>query len=219
MDGQPIRRHADVSVGNADFGCQCGILVRQGFAHGFPEAGGPCGEKAGGDTRGAMVPLYEHILAGLVVFGGEVARGHLRRDHVLVRRPEQGAGRGVAQQLRHRDKLLLIVQATYRGVGGSFPCFRAGEHTIEALRQRFQPDMTQQQYARFASNLIDNSLANWRTDAYDCVSGAAAPRVEPSASSALASPLSLLSDSRYGVRRRLWCAFPSQYQRCCLGIL
>ena len=78
--------------------------------------------------------------------------------------------RGFQEARRHRDKLLLIAQATYKGVGGSFPCFRAGEHTLEALRQRFQPDMTPQQYARFASNLIDNSLDNWRTGAYDCVS-------------------------------------------------
>jgi len=76
--------------------------------------------------------------------------------------------RGFQEARRHRDKILLIVQATYRGVGGSFPCFRAGENTIESLRLRFQPDMTEQQYARYASNLIDNSLENWRTDAYDC---------------------------------------------------
>jgi phosphatidylinositol 4-kinase len=76
--------------------------------------------------------------------------------------------RGFQEARRHRDKVLLIVHAAYRGVGGSFPCFRAGESTVEAMRQRFQPDMTQQQYARYAANLIDNALDNWTTGAYDC---------------------------------------------------
>ena len=87
--------------------------------------------------------------------------------------------RGFQEARRHRDKLLLIAQATYKGVGGSFPCFRAGDHTLDALRQRFQPDMTPQQYARFASNLIDNSLDNWRTGAYDCVSDHALAHLPP----------------------------------------
>ena len=45
---------------------------------------------------------------------------------------------------------------------------RQGEAAIDAMRQRFQPSMTQQQYARFAAGLIDGSLDNWRTGAYDC---------------------------------------------------
>ena len=53
--------------------------------------------------------------------------------------------RGFQEARRHREKLLLIVQATYRGVAGSLACFRAGESTIDAMRQRFQPGMTQQQ--------------------------------------------------------------------------
>ena len=76
--------------------------------------------------------------------------------------------RGFQEARKHRDKLLLIVRATYRGVNGQLPCFRAGEAAIDAMRQRFQPSMTQQQYARFAAGLIDGSLDNWRTGAYDC---------------------------------------------------
>jgi len=76
--------------------------------------------------------------------------------------------RGFQEARRHREKVLLLVQATFRGVGGSFPCFRAGENTIDSMRQRFQPEMTQQQYARYAASLIDNSLDNWTTGAYDC---------------------------------------------------
>ena len=39
---------------------------------------------------------------------------------------------------------------------------------VEAMRQRFRPEMTQQQFSRFAASLIDGSLDNWRTGAYDC---------------------------------------------------
>ena len=76
--------------------------------------------------------------------------------------------RGFQEARRHMDKLLLIVQATYRGTGGNLPCFRAGAPAIEAMRTRFQPDMSNQAYARFAAGLIDASLDNWRTGAYDC---------------------------------------------------
>lgn len=76
--------------------------------------------------------------------------------------------RGLQEARKHREKLLLIVQATYRGVDGQLPCFRAGEQAIEAMRARFQPEMSQQQYARFAAGLIDGSLDSWTTTAYDC---------------------------------------------------
>ena len=76
--------------------------------------------------------------------------------------------RGFQEARKHREKLLLIVAATYRGVDGCLPCFRAGEATLEAMRARFQPEMSQQQYAKFAAGLIDVSLGSWRTGAYDC---------------------------------------------------
>ena len=96
--------------------------------------------------------------------------------------------RGFQEARRHRDKLLLIVQSTYRGVDGALPCFRAGEHTIEALRQRFQPDMTNQQYARFAAGLIDGSLDNVRPR----------PRAAARACARLAAPSSPAPRTREG---------------------
>ena len=76
--------------------------------------------------------------------------------------------RGFQEARRHREKLLLIVQATYTGVDGQLPCFRAGQTALEAMRERFKPEMSPQQYARFAASLIDSSLDNWTTGAYDC---------------------------------------------------
>ena len=76
--------------------------------------------------------------------------------------------RGLQESRRHMEKLLLLVTAMFKGVHGALPCFRNGEATIEAMRSRFHPDLTEQQFARFAAGLIDGSLDNWRTGAYDC---------------------------------------------------
>ena len=72
--------------------------------------------------------------------------------------------RGFQEARRHMDKLLLIVRATYLGVGGKLPCFHAGEATVEAMRQRFHPEMSNQRYARFAAELIDGSIDNCECD-------------------------------------------------------
>jgi len=76
--------------------------------------------------------------------------------------------RGFLEARRHKDKLLRAVRATYVGVGGALPCFRAGEATIEAMAQRFQPAMSKDAYARFADSLVAESFNNWRTRTYDC---------------------------------------------------
>ena len=64
------------------------------------------------------------------------------------------------------DRFVASAQAA--GVGGQLPCFRAGEKAVDDMRQRYRPEMTQQQFSRFAASLIDGSLDNWRTGAYDC---------------------------------------------------
>ena len=76
--------------------------------------------------------------------------------------------RGFQEARKHREKLLLIVEAFYKGTRGSLPCFRAGRATIEQLEGRFHPEMSHQQYARHAAQLIDASIDHWRTNAYDC---------------------------------------------------
>ena len=75
--------------------------------------------------------------------------------------------RGFLEARRQQEKLLLAVRATYAGCGGVMPCFHAGEGAVEALRGRFHPEMTQNQYSRFVNKLINASLDNWRTRAYD----------------------------------------------------
>jgi len=75
--------------------------------------------------------------------------------------------RGLLEARRHQEKLLLSVRATYDGVGGQLPCFRAGEAAIDAMRARFQNHMTTQQFAKFAGNLVHESFDHWRTRTYD----------------------------------------------------
>ena len=75
--------------------------------------------------------------------------------------------RGLLEARRHQEKLLLSVRATYDGVGGQLPCFRAGEAAIDAMRARFQNQMTTQQFAKFAGNLVHESFDHWRTRTYD----------------------------------------------------
>jgi hypothetical protein len=36
------------------------------------------------------------------------------------------------------------------------------------MRQRFQPHLSDVQAARFAANLVSESLDHWRTRTYDC---------------------------------------------------
>jgi len=109
--------------------------------------------------------------------GFESAPFKLTREWVEIMGGEQSSWfshfrnlvvRGYLEARRHREKLLLSVIASFRGCGGSLPCFRAGESAIEAMRQRFQPKLNEGQAARFAANLIDESLDHWRTRGYDC---------------------------------------------------
>ena len=76
--------------------------------------------------------------------------------------------RGMLEARRHQEKLLLSVRATFIGVGGQLPCFRAGEQTIEAMEQRFRNDLSPQQFAKFAGRLVNESLDHWSTRTYDC---------------------------------------------------
>lgn len=60
------------------------------------------------------------------------------------------------------------MRATYVGVGGQLPCFRAGEATLDALQARFHNEMDEKQFAKFAGELVQQSFDHWRTRTYDC---------------------------------------------------
>ena len=39
---------------------------------------------------------------------------------------------------------------------------------LAALEERFHPELSEREAARFAAGLVGASLDNWRTGAYDC---------------------------------------------------
>mmetsp|Transcript_22479 Transcript_22479/g.57045 ORF Transcript_22479/g.57045 Transcript_22479/m.57045 type:complete len:787 (+) Transcript_22479:66-2426(+) len=75
--------------------------------------------------------------------------------------------RGFVEARRHRGKILQIVQTTLDFGGARWPCFRAGQASVNALQQRFQPDMTATQYTNHVINLINDAQGNFRTRCYD----------------------------------------------------
>lgn len=46
---------------------------------------------------------------------------------------------------KHADKFLTLAQITLEGAGRDMPCFVGGLRAIEALRARFQPDLSRRQ--------------------------------------------------------------------------
>lgn len=75
--------------------------------------------------------------------------------------------RGFVEARRHQEKILQIVQTTLDFGGAKWPCFRAGQAAIDALRARFQPDMSMQQYTNHVINLVDQAEGSFRTRCYD----------------------------------------------------
>ena len=77
--------------------------------------------------------------------------------------------RGFLEARRHREKVLAAVRAACRATDAQLPCFRAGEAAVvAALEERFHPELSEREAARFAAGLVGASLDNWRTGAYDC---------------------------------------------------
>jgi len=46
-------------------------------------------------------------------------------------------------------------------------CFQLGEATITTLKERFALSLSEEDTLQFVDGLVDESLGNWRTDAYD----------------------------------------------------
>ncbi len=72
---------------------------------------------------------------------------------------------------RQRHKIILLVEMVVNG-NETLACFGdRPQATVEALRQRFQPELNDRACADFVNGLIDQSLGNWRTRAYDMWQG------------------------------------------------
>lgn len=71
----------------------------------------------------------------------------------------------------HADKIIILVEMMMLGQK-DLPCFKDGEETVVAMKQRLFPTrkmMTEVEAKRFTEDLILQSESNWRTRVYDKV--------------------------------------------------
>ena len=67
------------------------------------------------------------------------------------------------------EKIVILTEMMYCGHGKKFPCFEAGENTIEQLKRRFKPreNMGKTEKCGYIDDLLENSIDNWTTSCYD----------------------------------------------------
>jgi len=74
--------------------------------------------------------------------------------------------RGFLEARKHVERITLPVRMMLRG--SKLPCFREGEEQIlQGLRDRFFVSLTEESCVERVVELIDTSVNNWRTTAYD----------------------------------------------------
>ncbi|KAI8376392.1 kinase-like domain-containing protein [Radiomyces spectabilis] len=66
---------------------------------------------------------------------------------------------------KHSESILLLVDLMSRH--SNMPCFQMGEQTVQQLRDRFQPHLTESQVEEFVDKLITTSCGNIFTRLYD----------------------------------------------------
>lgn len=69
----------------------------------------------------------------------------------------------------HADKVIILVEMMLMGAK-DLPCFKEGEQTVRALKERFFPTgkrMNETEAGQFIDSLIVDSYGNWRTRVYD----------------------------------------------------
>jgi phosphatidylinositol kinase/protein kinase (PI-3 family) len=68
---------------------------------------------------------------------------------------------------KYRQRIILLVQMMLAG-NEHLPCFIGGARAVmSGLRARFRDDLNERQSLVFVHSLIDVSIDNWRTRAYD----------------------------------------------------
>eukprot|EP01125_Pyxidicula_operculata_P009787 TRINITY_DN3215_c0_g1_i3.p1 TRINITY_DN3215_c0_g1~~TRINITY_DN3215_c0_g1_i3.p1 ORF type:complete len:246 (+),score=30.81 TRINITY_DN3215_c0_g1_i3:821-1558(+) len=68
---------------------------------------------------------------------------------------------------KHYKKILTLVQLMLHAGNSQMACFQLGENTIKVLRDRFQLILSEDNLVSYTNQLVDESLGNWRTGAYD----------------------------------------------------
>lgn len=71
------------------------------------------------------------------------------------------------QARKHHKKIVSLVQITLDNGGERWPCFRAGQAAVEALRMRFEPNVSLQTYTKNIVKLVSRAQGSYRTTCYD----------------------------------------------------
>ena len=66
--------------------------------------------------------------------------------------------------IKHKEKILILVEMMWCGHGKNLPCFEREQDCINELRERLTP---QGDYNQFVDNLISLSIRSWATTVYD----------------------------------------------------
>ena len=66
--------------------------------------------------------------------------------------------------IKHKEKILILVEMMWCGHGKNLPCFEREQDCINELRERLTP---QEDYNQFVDNLISLSIRSWATTVYD----------------------------------------------------
>ncbi len=66
--------------------------------------------------------------------------------------------------IKHKEKILILVEMMWCGHGNTLPCFEGEQDCINELRNRLEP---QGDYDQFVENLINLSIKSWATTVYD----------------------------------------------------
>ena len=86
---------------------------------------------------------------------------------VLFKRFRELCVKAYLELRRQRHKIILLVEMVVSG-NENLPCFGGRpEATVEALRQRFQPELNDRACSDFVNGLIDDSVGSWSTRWYD----------------------------------------------------
>ena len=77
--------------------------------------------------------------------------------------------KGMIAVSKHYQKILILVEMMYCGLGKNMDCFKDGDKTLVNLKSRFSPkdNMKNKDYMALVDSLIEKALSSWRTKWYD----------------------------------------------------
>ena len=73
--------------------------------------------------------------------------------------------RGFLELRKHHERIVALTEMMSKG--SKLPCFYGGQVALDALRDRFQSSLTEDEFIKHVDGLIAASLDSWTTRQYD----------------------------------------------------